>query len=307
MFLLLDVISTEDFVNKNYLECKNAFNGVKWWKDETGVTTVAFNKFRQTVSIIEEQFLKKESCYKRNGKKYYLYAYIADLDTYKVKCFTMHELVLFLKAGNVVNGIAKKDLKNGTTQLDLHMFVDYNSYPNKSFRDYILSHAKEFQFFGIKNALLEKPFYLVQLLAVNNDKDFVFDINAIDKKELPEKLEEMLNASYTLGFYNKDTCELVCTITTSYLMAMYLYFQLEGIGYIYKRNKPILCYLNHAFEFNVKGKSIYFARQKKVGNDSAYMKHINTFTKSCPHIVTNFECDKKPIEQLNLPALMEIY
>lgn len=123
MYLLLDVISTEDFVNKNYLECKGAFNGVKWWSDETGVTTVAFNKFRQTVSIIEEQFLNKESCYKRNGKKCYLYAYITDLDTCKVKCFTMHELVLFLKAGNVVNGIAKSDLKNGTTQLDLHTFV----------------------------------------------------------------------------------------------------------------------------------------------------------------------------------------
>lgn len=171
----------------------------------------------------------------------------------------------------------------------------------------MLSHAKEFQFFSVKNALLEKPFYLVQLLSVNNDKDFVFDINTIDKKELPEKIEEMLNASYTLGFYNKETCELICTITTSYLMTMYLYFQLEVVGYIYKKNKPILCYLNHAFEFSVKGKSIYFARQEKERKGYAYIKRLNIFTKSCPHIVTSFKCDKKPIEQWNLPALVEIY
>lgn len=304
MYLLLDVISTEDFVTKNYLKCRNE---TKWWSDETGSETVAFNSFSQTVSIIENKFIKKESCYKRSGKKYYLYAYIADLDTCKVKCFTMHELVLFLKAGNKVSGIEQKKSPNGI-QWNLTISENYySSTDNNVLRDYSLSHAKELQFFGVKNALLDKPFYLVQLLAVNNDKNFVFNINAIDKNELPEKLEELLNASYTLGFYNKETCELVYTITTSYIIAMYLYFQLEGIGYVYQQNKPILCYLNHAFEFNIKGKSIYFARQQKVRKVNNYTKNLNIFTKSCPHIVMYFACDKKPIEQLNLPALFELF
>ena len=209
MYVLLDVISTEDFVTKNYLKCRNTVTDAKWWQDETGSDIVAFNSYSRTVSIIENKFIKKESCYKRSGKKYYLHAYIADLDTFKVKYFTMHELVLFLKAGNIVSGIEQKKTPKGI-QWDLSISANYYSrYYINVLRDYSLSHAKELQFFGVKNALLDKPFYLVQLLAVNNDKNFVFDINAIDKNELPEKLEELFNASYTIGFYNKETCELI--------------------------------------------------------------------------------------------------
>ena len=305
MYLLLDVISTEDFVNKNYLECRGTdYNGVKWWPDETGSCyTVAFSKFKQSVFILEDKFLEHESCYKRNGKKHYLYAYIVDLDTYKVKCFTMHELVLFLKAGNVVSGITQNKSDFGILW-NLHTFSNSYLRRDNSIRDYVLSHSKEFQIFGTKNAFLDKPFYLVQLLAVNGDKDYWFDVNLIDKKELPEKIEEMLNASFTLGFYNKETCELVCTITTSYMQAVYLYFQLEGIGYIIAHNKPVLCYQNHAFEFNVKGKCIFFARQE---NSDCNKMVLNTFTKSCKNIVKSFYCDKKPIEQLNLPAVVELF
>lgn len=302
MYLLLDVISTEDFVNRDFLVSRGTTTGYKFWNGENGEAVVGFNQFKRIISVVERAFLEKETYYKRNGKKLYLYAYVVDLDTQKVKMFTMRELILFLKSNSVI-GITKGENLYLGTLWNLQQFnVSYSS--NNKVRDSFLGKTIEFQLFGTKNALLENPFYLVQLLAVNHTMDFKFNLENIVPKDRPKKIEELLNSTFSLGFYVKETCEQLCIIDTSYLHAYYLYFQLEGANHIYQLGKqPIMCYLNHAFEFNVKGKRVFLARQEK----QADCKKLTEMTKGCANIVKSFCCDNKNIEQWDIPALVELY
>ena len=318
MLIVVGVIGTEDYITSHPFYVRGR-GEIYWFKDSKKIETVGFgDDYNSSITYVNYNYalMNEKVYYMRKGKKQILDVVIVDTDILLFRICSLHEIAIMLENKRKIEGVLLCDT-----------FFRISSFEKNRDMNFLLQHGtavkveSNFKVFLVKNLMLEKPFYIVKLLAVNGNENYSVDLGSYSYEEQKTILNHLWNGVFTVGFYKADTLEEVGRFNMNYLDAISFYFKSGELDVIYfgaQDKNGVLTYCNHTVSYNNKSDAIYLSRQSFFRRDflkdrrMKYGEYLDLLLfKDCsfcinnPLILIRFSCDTKPLIKIPCKFLVE--
>lgn len=315
MLIVVGVIGTEDYITSNPFYVRGR-GEIYWFKDSKKIETVGFgDDYNSSIAYVNYNYalMNEKVYYMRKGKKQILDVVILDTGTLLFKICSLHEIATLIENKVKIEGVLFCDtfFKISTRNIIKDVLAQVTA----------IKIENNFKVFLVKNLMLEKPFYIVKLLAVNGIENYSVDLGSYSYEEQKTILNHLCNGVFTVGFYKADTLEEVGRFNMNYLNAISFYFKSGELDVIYfgaQDKNGVLTYCNHTVSYNNKSDAIYLSRQSFSRRDflkdrrMKYGEHLDLLPfKDCsfcinnPLILIRFSCDTKPLVKIPCKFLVE--
>ena len=315
MLIVVGVIGTEDYITSHPFYVRGR-GEIYWFKDSKKIETVGFgDDYNSSIVYVNYNYalMNEKVYYMRKGKKQILDVVILDTGTLLFKICSLHEIATLIENKVKIEGVLFCDtfFKISTRNIIKDVLAQVTA----------IKIENNFKVFLVKNLMLEKPFYIVKLLAVNGIENYSVDLGSYSYEEQKTILNHLCNGVFTVGFYKADTLEEVGRFNMNYLNAISFYFKSGELDVIYfgaQDKNGVLTYCNHTVSYNNKSDAIYLSRQSFSRRDflkdrrMKYGEHLDLLPfKDCsfcinnPLILIRFSCDTKPLVKIPCKFLVE--